>query len=125
LPYYLAYTNSYCSNKTQLKCLDKFENDYGLINCNNECPNNCFTTEYDYKTSTAKYPTNWFIETFKNVENIDDSSIDNASVSDIYSEGRAILLNIYMDDLRYDHVYDKPSVTADSLLGNLGGQLGK
>lgn len=133
---YLLYSNNTCNDDLELKCIENFEKNYFSNNtfqtCRKFCPENCFSTKYDYKLSFSRYPTEWFLNTFYGLKPDadpdyipDDNSTEEAEIVDSYFEHKGVLLNVYFDDLSYTHVTYLPVIVSDSLLGLLGGQLGK
>ena len=129
---YLNYSNNICYKNIDLSCLNKYEKNGSSEYCHQMCPDNFELTKFDYQISTSKYPSQWFLNTFfdnlfKETNN-DYGDLDAEIERDIeeyfsYKDENTVLLKIFFDELSYTKIYRRPTITADSLLGNLGGQL--
>ena len=122
----------YCANDTEVTCLQEFNSYFTTTDIQSlcHCPQQCNTIEYDLKLSASTFPTYTYMY---NLATNTDTSLklplyynQNLSSTELmdYAKKGVLKLVINYDNLYYTSYDDSPSITPDTLFGNIGGQLG-
>ena len=121
---------TYCSNSTELLCLANFFVIFATADlnsfCNNACPERCNTIEYHLSVSMAAFPTFSYLKnqqtTYRNAymfpQNVNDAYLKK------FGRQGFLKFTVNYDNLYYTSIDDSPAITANSLFGTIGGQLG-
>ena len=88
--------------------------------CIEKCPFECDSFTLSISTSISKYPTRTALNNL--IENSDLNKIQQME-GDLAS--KVLKVNIYYEKISYEMLSESPSMTLITLLGGLGGTLGK
>ena len=91
--------------------------------CSSDCPLECSQVMYDSTVSIAYYPTNFYANWLMLQSNVLQKFTNNVTSKTLIDDCM-LKLNIYYNDLTYTSIKESASMTWDSLLGDVGGQLG-
>ena len=114
-----------CYNTTHLSCMSTQQTNfakYGITNysfCDDtKCPTECEMIRYDLTTSSAYYPTPFYLGWLQ-LQPAFMTQFSNQSSPKISTDiqDSILQLNIFYDDMGYTFLEDSPKITLDSLLG--------
>ena len=121
---------TFCETESELKCYNEYKDFFSKTNlntlCDNACPNQCQTIDYNLALSTAAFPT---ISYAKNLQTSDNTYYNfpqyttDTELMDFCRQGFLKFIINY-DHLYYTLIDESPALNSNDLLGNLGGQLG-
>jgi hypothetical protein len=119
LPPYFLDDNQLCDDPIEQNCSSindpEFYGSNADDNCFIQCPDNCIQSKYDTQISFSNFPSEWYLNNYYENQN---------SYNFQFFDTKVALLNIYFNELSYLHVYQTPSLTAESLLATIGGHFG-
>ncbi|XP_069988901.1 degenerin-like protein asic-1 isoform X2 [Penaeus vannamei] len=121
-----AYESSFsrpgskCSpfNITEKLCMEtvRFSYQNGLLNC--DCPPACNDTVYNTKVTTSEDNTKFYtiVQNIKQANMGDDLCLG--------TQNETVRLHVYLESLTYEVIHESPAYTWDTLVCNVGGNLG-
>ena len=118
----------YCMSTNETTCQSSVNSmfttgTYRTDNCLAYCPNECVQRLFKPTISTYTYPTSVSYQTYlKNLSSLASKYSDQADYTDHLSQCVVQVL-VYYDMLAYIQVEEEPKMTAEDLLGILGGHL--
>ena len=121
---------SYCSNSSELMCMNNFLAFFTTADlnylCDNACPLKCNVIEYPLSLSMAVFPTINYVKnqqtTDKNLQ-LFPQNVSDLDLLEFASKG-FLKFTVNYDNLYYTSIDDSPAMSSNDLFGNLGGQLG-
>ncbi len=118
-PYYLNQTNMGCNEPWEQNCTAYYDVQFYAESadnaCHSQCPDSCVEMKYHPKMSVSNYPTDWYINTF-----FSNESIENVTA---LLNNRVALVNIFLEEMSYIHIFQTPSYTIESILATVGGHM--
>lgn len=118
----------FCQNVTTLECADQsrtnyYNNMYESSYCQG-CPPECDSIQFRKTISSSRYPTYYYLNYMMHKTNIKEK-IDNPEFCNENNITKStVILNIYFDDLENEIIEEMPALTFDTLISNIGGNLG-
>ncbi|KAL7636898.1 UNVERIFIED_CONTAM: hypothetical protein RMT77_012656 [Armadillidium vulgare] len=94
----------------------QFKFTHRLLDC--DCPIKCDEDEYDVMTSSSHADINYF----KIIQNIKKENAGDYDCS--WSTNSTVRFRVYLQNLKYELIKESPSYSFDTLISNLGGNLG-
>ena len=79
-----------------------------------DCPVNCETTSYNFKTSFRKFP----------AKSLPSSVLENYENKTMAIEESFLSLKVYFDELKYTNITQLPKFDALDLIASIGGYMG-
>jgi hypothetical protein len=129
LPFYkttLKVTETYIQNICLNECM-KLSKDTSnttfFMECLNKCPIECVSVSYKTNSFSSAFPNDEFAKMIMSYFNRNRSQELNFNNIDEVKKS-VLAVNIYYDSKEYTQIVQKPLMTYDLLLANLGGQLG-
>lgn len=111
-----------CSSLEQLYCGINVMYNFANFSkeCQDACPRECDTVEYDTSTSSLLYPSIYYKDTLL----VNNSKIKGAGIP--YSDiDKAVLrLNVFYESVDYVYIEQQIQQTKEDFVSNLGGTLG-
>ena len=118
LPLYGNISNLFCSDAlTQGICINStINNNKGSSTCQIECPPECISSEYDFITTRATYPTHYYYINY--LLNFILKKGINFSVN--FSPEAFTKINIYYEKMEYTEITEEKKFVMADLMSNLG-----
>ena len=122
---------SNCMSLRSINCITRsrtyyFEKEIKYF-CEQQCPVECDSEEYDMSWSQARYPTVYQTNYLRNRTNIlSKFNKFNAKekIENDHIQKSIVLINIFFDELSANKIYEIPDLSAHEVLGTKGGNLG-
>ncbi len=116
-------SSRYCISYIELDCMlniaTSFDEKDAAGDCENACPFECDSIDYEISSFTATYPNSVYKSTLLLDEMI---SLSNISYEDI---GRAVVkVNVFYESMDYKKTEEKVLISSDVFFSNIGGTLG-
>lgn len=122
--------STYCVTDEQLECENEFDEMFAMSNknlfCESACPQQCNEFNYDTTYNMATFPTSSYLRYLSQDEFTSRFFPQGQSESNLTEFARQSFLKIIVnyDNLYYTSIEENPQTTFETLLGNIGGQLG-
>jgi len=113
-----------CLNQSQLFCADKALTIYDLNDCIQNCPLECYSTNYQITTTFSNYPTNNYAKNSLMTNPIITSKFQNETLTFDLIKQSVLSLNIYYDQLSYTKISKDAKLELVDLVSGVGGLLG-
>jgi hypothetical protein len=127
---WLTFNNTnitFCAEPGMRKCLETqklaFQMEKISSNCALDCPPECVKLTYDTSVSTAVYPVDFYLKWLK-LQTVLTSKISNKTALEDQIKKSITKISFFYNDINYIQFTESASLTWDTLLGNIGGQLG-
>ncbi len=124
LPNIYGSNETICATIEKLKCVSNARISYFSKEASQtckECPLECDSTNFILSISNSRYPTRYYQHYMQAQTNVLDRLPPNFG-SEITKT--TVLVTVFYDDLATTNIKETPAVTPESLLGNIGGNLG-
>jgi hypothetical protein len=111
-----------CNTFIQSLCMDRQKTEFELVTISSKCALDC-PSECTMLTYSIVYPTDFYLKWLKLDATLTSRIADKAALSDQLRKS-ITKINIFYNDIYYIELSESESLTWDTLLGNIGGQLG-
>ena len=129
-PQYPSFGNSTimsCRQTVDIVCMGTaetaFEQNDVKTKCAGYCPQECTNVKYSTSVHTASYPTDQYTEWLKLQTNF-ISKFSNQGNLATQIQHTVAKINVFYNDISYIALTEAATISWDSVLGNVGGQLG-
>jgi hypothetical protein len=131
-PQYATYGNSTvrrpsCRLTAEVICMETaattFEQNDVKTKCADYCPQECTNVKYSTSVHTASYPTDQYTEWLK-LQNNFISKFSNQGNLATQIQHTVAKINVFYNDISYIALTEAATISWDSVIGNVGGQLG-
>lgn len=116
-----------CLSVEDILCLYGVYENFGTKNinelCDYQCPLECVSESFAYKTSQSIYPSVLYASLL-NRHPVINRMYNNQTVSQETMRKSLLKLNVYYEDLSYISITEIPTLNGISLISNIGGTLG-
>ena len=120
-----------CHTGIQLSCRDGvvtwFSTNGFISTCDSYCPVECLAVDYKKSIHSAFYPTSAYLSLLKQQSGFLSkytTATQNSANFDSYIGSSISKINIFYNDISFIAYIESPSITWDTLVGNIGGILG-
>ena len=120
-----------CYLDQEYKCMQEikldFENTNLRLKCGDSlCPEECLKVNYLTSVSTATYPTDEYCKYLQNQVSLTSRfrNETNFNILTAQIKNSFVKINVFYNDITYTLLHESPTTTWDSLIGQIGGQLG-
>jgi hypothetical protein len=113
-----------CLNSEELACAQRVFNNLNKFSddCSINCPNSCFSINFDYFTSISDFPTRRYFSILKN-NNIVKKQLENENISNLTYEAmkeRVLSFNIFFNKLVYTKISETEKVRLVDMIAGIG-----
>ena len=116
-----------CHTETDLTCLasikSSFQQDDIRYHCDNYCPIECLSVSFSTSVHTASYPTDAYLNLLLRQSSFISLFPASSNLTTAIPASVA-KINVFYNDISYTALIESPTLTPDTLLGNIGGALG-
>ena len=116
-----------CRSSLNIDCLTDVQTEFDEIGvtskCQQECPIECLVINNKAQVHVTTYPTNYYLNFLKLQTNLTRKYSNKTTlIEDI--QNSVAKINIFYNEISYTALVETPTVTLNTLIGNIGGQLG-
>lgn len=121
---FLNNTKNFCTSQEELCCLREITQNLARnkkeFKCWSYCPSECYSVKYKERFSMFPYPTDEFYFMLREQASFRRIVRNSSKFNEELARKNLIRLNIFYEELSYQLVEEKPSITFDNLIANIG-----